>query len=185
MAHIQIIIGSTRPGRVGKKVGEWFLDQVKDIPGNTYELVDLKDLDLPLLDEPEPASSGNYTVTHTKQWSEIIKKGDGYVWVTPEYNHATSPALLDAIDYLYNEWSYKPVAFVGYGGMGGTRAIESLVPVATELRMVPLRDRVHILDPWYSVSEDGQVNPDYVKGKPERLVEEIVKISGSLQNLRP
>jgi NAD(P)H-dependent FMN reductase len=161
------------------------MNQVKDIPGNTYEIVDLKDVDLPLLDEPEPASSGNYTVTHTKQWSELIKKGDAYVWVTPEYNHSTSPALLDAIDYLFNEWSYKPVAFVGYGGMGGTRAIHSLVPVAAELRMVPLRDRVHILDPWTSVSEDGAVDPSFVRGKPENVIAELVKVTEPLKPLRP
>lgn len=185
MAHIQIIVGSTRPNRVGKKIGDWFFNQVKDIPGNTYELIDLKDIDLPLLDEPKPAGDGEYTVQHTKDWSELIQKGDAYVLVTPEYNHASSPALLDALDYLFNEWSYKPVSFVGYGGMGGTRAIHSLVTVVTELRMIPLRDRVHILDPWNSVSDDGDIDSSYVRGKPERMIEELAKLSEPLKPFRP
>jgi NAD(P)H-dependent FMN reductase len=184
MAHIQIIVGSTRPNRVGLNVGKWLLSQLQQIPGSTYELIDLKEVGLPFLDEPEPAGGGNYTQDHTKQWSKTIQKADGYIWVTPEYNHISSASLINAIHFLYNEWSYKPVAFVGYGGMGGTRAIESLVPVATELRMVPLRDRVHVLDPWDSVSEEG-VDSTKVRGKPQRLVEEIVKVSEPLKPLRP
>lgn len=185
MAHIQIIVGSTRPSRVGRKISDWFYNQVKDIPGNTYELIDLKEISLPLLDEPKPAGSGEYTAQHTKDWASLIQKGDAYVLVTPEYNHTTSPALLNALDYLFNEWSYKPVTFVGYGGMGGTRAIHSLVPIVTELRMIPLRDRIHVLDPWTSVSENGEVNLDYVRGKPERLIEELTKLSDPLKSFRP
>jgi len=113
MAHIQIIIGSTRPGRVAKKITDWYMDKLELPAGSTVELVDLQDINLPFLDEAMPASMGQYQNEHTKKFAELIAKADGYIWVTPEYNHAPSPVLLNAISFLKNEWQYKPVAFVG------------------------------------------------------------------------
>lgn len=184
MAHIQVIVGSTRPGRVGRKIANWYINDL-DIPaGSTVEIVDLADIELPLLDEVMPAMYGQYANEHTKKWAETIDKADGYVWITPEYNHAPSAALLNAISYLKNEWSFKPVGFAGYGTMGGTRAIEDLVSVSSELSMVPLRERVSILEPWVSVSEDGAVSADYVKGDKNGQIASLVKWAEGTKSLR-
>lgn len=184
MAHIQIIVGSTRPTRVGRKIADWFVGQAEVPAGSTIEIIDLADINLPLLDEPMSAMTGQYSKDHTKAWSEIINKADGYVFVTPEYNHSTSGALKNAIDYLYTEWAYKPVAFVGYGGMGGTRAIEHLVGIASELKMFPLKSRVHILDVWSALDENDQVKPELARGNPSALLEEVATVAEATKSLR-
>lgn len=184
MAHIQVIVGSTRPGRVGRKIADWYVKDLKLPADATVEIVDLADINLPLLDEAMPAMYGQYTNDHTKKWAELIGRADGYVWITPEYNHAPSAALLNAISYLKNEWSFKPVAFTGYGTMGGTRAIEDLVSVSSELSMIPLRKRVSILEPWVSVSEDGEVSADYVKGDKNGQIASLVKWVEGVKSLR-
>jgi NAD(P)H-dependent FMN reductase len=184
MAHIQIIVGSTRPGRVGRKIADWYVKDLTLPADTTVEIVDLADINLPLLDEALPAMYGQYANDHTKNWAEIIGKADGYVWLTPEYNHTPAAALLNAISYLKNEWAYKPVAFAGYGGMGGTRAIEVLVSVSSELSMVALRERISILEPWASVSEDGVVSSDYVKGDKDGQIAELVKWANATKSLR-
>jgi len=184
MAHIQVIVGSTRPGRSGRKVADWFLSNA-DVPtGSTVELIDLADIGLPLLDEPISAMNNQYSKEHTKQWSEIVAKADGYVWVTPEYNHGTSAALKNAIDYLYKEWTYKPVAFVGYGGMGATRAIESLVVTSSELSMFPLKSRYHVLDVWSAINDDGSIKPELVRGNASAVLAEVAKVSDATKSLR-
>jgi len=184
MAHIQIIIGSTRPGRLGKPLADWFLTQVEGTADATFEIVDLQEVGLPFLDEPIPAGSKKYSQDHTNKWSELISKGDGYVWVTPEYNHGTSASLKNAIDYLFFEWNYKPVSFLGYGSMGATRAIENLVSVASELKMVPLRERVLVVEPWSAFDEAGIVKQDFVKGDPKNVASELVKWSNATRQLR-
>ncbi|MDF1488380.1 NADPH-dependent FMN reductase [Tessaracoccus caeni] len=135
---IAIILGSTRPGRNGKAVADWVIDQAAG-RSTTYELVDLLDHPLPLLDEAIPPSAGMYQNEHTKKWAETIASYDGYVFVTPEYNHSTSGVLKNAIDYLYKEWNDKAAAFVGYGGIGGGRAIEHLRGIASELQLAHVR----------------------------------------------
>lgn len=171
--HIQILVGSTRPGRVGIKATNWFLDKIKDQDFATIEVLDLEKIGLPFLDEPNVPGMRQYTKDHTKEWSKIIEKADGYIWVTPEYNHASSPVLLNAIDFLYHEWNYKPVSFLGYGGVGAARAIEQLVSVASELKMIPLEQRVSIVEPWLAVNEVGEVKDDYVKGNPLGMIEAL------------
>lgn len=184
MAHIQIIVGSTRPGRVGRKIADWFMGQVSDDQQNTYEIIDLAEVNLPILNEPMSASQQKYEFDYTKEWSKTISKADGYIWVTPEYNHSTSAALKNAIDYLYLEWGYKPVGFVGYGTLGGSRAIEHLVGIASQLNMVPVSKRVSIMAPWSAVSEDGQVDPNAVIGNPQGLVSEVAKWAEATKSLR-
>jgi NAD(P)H-dependent FMN reductase len=185
MAHIQIIVGSTRPGRVGRKIADWYAEGLKLPAGSTVEIVDLAEVNLPFLDEAMPAMYGQYANDHTKKWAETISKADGYVFVTPEYNHAPSPALLNAISFLKAEWAYKPVAFVGYGTVGAARAIEHLVSVASELQMVPLRERVWVNEPWANVSEAGDVNTDGVKGgDPAGQSAELVKWADATKVLR-
>jgi NAD(P)H-dependent FMN reductase len=107
MAKIAVIVGSTRPGRKALNVAQWVLDQTAKRKDATFELVDIADFDLPLLDEPQPPSAGKYTQTHTQHWADVIQGYDGFIFVTPEYNHGTSGALKNALDYLYGEWNNK------------------------------------------------------------------------------
>ena len=122
MLRIAIILGSTRPGRKGKPVARWVHDQARQRNDAEYELVDIAEFDLPLLDEPIPPSQNKYSKDHTKRWAAKIATFDGFVFVTPEYNHGTSAALKNAIDYLYKEWNDKAAAFVSYGSAGDTCA---------------------------------------------------------------
>jgi len=142
MLRVAIIVGSTRPGRKGDAVARWVYE-IADSRGDAeFELVDIKEYDLPLLDEPLSATLGQYSKDHTKAWSAKIASFDAFVFVTPEYNHATSGALKNAIDYLYKEWSNKAAGFVGYGGAGGTRAVENLRLVMGELMIADVRAQV-------------------------------------------
>ena len=142
MLQVAVIVGSTRPGRVGRDVGEWVLEQARRRSDAEFELVDLADMGLPLLDEPVPPSMGQYSKPHTKQWAARIAAFDAFVFVTPEYNHGTSGALKNALDFLYAEWNNKAAGFVGYGSAGGTRAVESLRLVMAELQIATVRSQV-------------------------------------------
>ena len=142
MLRIAIIIGSTRPGRKAEAVARWAHEIAQKRSDAKFELVDIKDFNLPLLDEPMPPSMGQYTHDHTKRWSEKIASFDGYVFVTPEYNHATSGALKNAIDFLHAEWVNKPAGFIGYGGASGARAIENLRLIMGELQVATVRAQV-------------------------------------------
>jgi NAD(P)H-dependent FMN reductase len=139
---IAIILGSTRPGRNGKGVADWVLGQASGRPGADYELVDLADYPLPHLDEAMPPAMGAYANEHTKTWAAKIASYDGYIFVTPEYNHSTSGVLKNAIDYLYAEWNNKAAAFVSYGSLGGARAIEHLRGIASELQIAHVRTQL-------------------------------------------
>ena len=137
--RIGIILGSTRPGRNGEQVAKWVLEQAQQRAGASYELVDLLDYNLPHLDEAIPSSQGIYANEHTKVWSAKIASLDGFIFVTPEYNHSTSGALKNAIDYLYTEWNDKAAGFVSYGVAGGTRAVEHLRLIVGELQIADVR----------------------------------------------
>src|SRR5437016_11407450 len=142
MLRIAIIIGSTRPGRKAEAVAKWVYEIAQNRSDAEFELVDIKDFDLPLLDEPKSPIMGQYTHQHTKTWSAKIASFDAYVFVTPEYNHGTSGALKNAIDFLYHEWVNKAAGFVGYGGSSGTRAVENLRLVMGELQVATVRAQV-------------------------------------------
>ncbi|QAY72674.1 NADPH-dependent oxidoreductase [Agromyces protaetiae] len=139
---IGIIIGSTRPGRVGDQVAKWVLDQARAHGGAEFEIVDLKDFALPHLDEAIPPSLGQYANEHTKAWAEKVEEFDGYVFVTPEYNHSTSGALKNAIDFVYAEWNNKAAGLVSYGSAGGTRAAEHLRLILAEIQIADVRQQV-------------------------------------------
>jgi NAD(P)H-dependent FMN reductase len=126
MTRIAIIIGSTRPGRKAEAIAQWVLDIARKRGDAEYELVDIAEYNLPHLDEAMPPSMGQYSKAHTKAWAEKIASFDGFVFVTPEYNHSTSGALKNAIDFLYREWNNKAAGFVSYGSAGGVRAVEHL-----------------------------------------------------------
>ena len=142
MTKIGIILGSTRPGRNGEGVAKWVLDVAAKRTDAEFELVDLLDFKLPHLDEAAPPSFGQYTQPHTIEWANKIASFDGFVMVTPEYNHSTSGALKNAIDFLFAEWNNKAVGFVSYGSVGGTRAVEHLRLIAGELKMADVRAQV-------------------------------------------
>jgi NAD(P)H-dependent FMN reductase len=142
MVRIGIILGSTRPNRLGEQVAAWVHQEASGRADAHYELVDLREYPLPHLDEPLPASSGQYTHDHTRGWAARIASLDGFVIVTPEYNHGVPGVLKNAIDYLYAEWNNKAVGFVSYGGAGGTRAVEHLRLTAGALQMADVAAQV-------------------------------------------
>lgn len=142
MTKIGIILGSTRPGRNGEAVAKWVLEIAQRRTDAEFELVDLADYPLPHLDEAMPPAMGRYEHDHTKAWAAKIASFDGFVIVTPEYNHSTSGVLKNAIDFLYGEWNNKAVGFVSYGSAGGARAVEHLRLIAGELQMADVRQQV-------------------------------------------
>jgi NAD(P)H-dependent FMN reductase len=142
MPNVAIIIGSTRPGRVGEQVARWVEGVATKRSDATFTLVDLEQANLPLLDEPRPPSTGHYSKAHTKAWAQKIAAFDGFVFVTPEYNHGVPGALKNAIDFLYAEWNNKAAGFVSYGSAGGVRAVEQLRLVMAELQIADVRAQV-------------------------------------------
>jgi NAD(P)H-dependent FMN reductase len=184
MTRIGIILGSTRPNRNGEQVARWVQDIASRRSDAEYELVDLRDYPLPHLDEPLPPSMGQYQNEHTKAWAATIASFDGYVIVTPEYNHSTSGVLKNAIDYLYAEWNNKAVGFVSYGSVGGARAAEHLRLVAGELQMADVRQQValSLLTEFenFSVFKPN----DYNLAALDILLDQVIAWSNALAPLR-
>jgi len=135
MTKIAVVTGSTRPSRVNRQVAEWVLAKAQERLDAEVELVDIADYDLPLLDEALPAAYGQYQNEHTRAWAAKIAEFDGFVFVTPEYNHSTSPALANALSYLNAEWANKAAGLVGYGSALGVRAVEHLRGILSELQI--------------------------------------------------
>ena len=144
MTAIAVILGSTRPGCNGDAVAQWVHTLATRRTDATFDLVDLRDVGLPMLDEVVPPSLGQYAHEHTRRWASTIGRYDGFVFVTPEYNHSTSAALKNAIDFLYAEWTNKAAGFVGYGLQGGLRAVEHLRQVMGELQVADVQAQVSL-----------------------------------------
>ncbi len=144
MPKIALIVGSTRPNRKALDVANWALEIARKRGDATYEIVDIADFDLPVLDEPVPPSMQKYAHGHTKRWSEVIASYDGYVFITPEYNHSISGALKNAIDFVYHEWTNKAAGFISYGTTGGVRAVEHLRGIVAELQIADVRGHVSL-----------------------------------------
>src|ERR1700712_3208713 len=142
MIKIGIILGSTRPGRNGAAVAQWVYEIAEQLDEVEFELVDIADYALPLLDEPLPPAFGQYQQHHTVPWAKKIDSLDAFVFVTPEYNHSVSGALKNAIDFLYKEWNNKAAGFVSYGGSGGVRAVEHLRLIMAEVQIADVRAQV-------------------------------------------
>ena len=181
---IGIIIGSTRPGRNGAQVAEWVAALASERTDATFELVDLLDYNLPHLDEAVPASMGQYANEHTRNWAEKVASFDGYIFVTPEYNHSTSGALKNAIDFVYGEWNNKAAGFVSYGANGGTRAVEHLRLIVGELQIADVRHQVA-----FSLHTDFE-NYSVLKAGPQHaanlsiMLDQLVSWSGALAGTR-
>ena len=184
MLRVAIILGSTRPGRNGEVVSRWIYEIAKKRNDADFELVDIKDFNLPLLDEPIPPSMGRYSKEHTKIWSAKINSFDAYVFVTAEYNHGIPGALKNAIDFLFKEWNNKVAGFVSYGGAGGIRAVEQLRLVMAELYVATVRSQVQL-----SLFTDFE---NFTKFKPapfqeksaNTMLDEVIAWGGALKALR-
>jgi NAD(P)H-dependent FMN reductase len=184
MTRIGIILGSTRPNRNGEQVARWVLDVASRRGDADFELVDLRDYPLPHLDEPLPPSLGQYQNEHTRAWAAKIGSFDGFVIVTPEYNHGTSGVLKNALDFLYAEWNNKAVGFVSYGSVGGAHAVEHLRLVAGELQIADVRQQVtlSLVTEFenYSTFRPG----DYNVPALQTLLDQVVAWSNALAPLR-
>lgn len=159
MIRVAVVVGSTRPGRKADAVARWVHEIVAKRGDAEVEIVDILDYDLPLLDEPKPPGAGQYAQPHTKVWAAKIDSFDAFVFVTPEYNHGTSGALKNALDFVYREWNNKAAGFVSYGGTGGIRAVEQLRLVMAELQIADVRSQVSL-----SLSTDFEA---YTTFKPD------------------
>ncbi len=184
MLKIAIIIGSTRPGRNGAAVAHWVHELAGKRGDAEFELVDLQDFQLPHLDEPMPPAMGHYSQPHTQAWARTIDSFDGFVFVTPEYNHSTSGALKNAIDFLYQEWTNKAAGFVSYGSAGGTRAVEHLRLVMGELQVADVRSQVAL-----SLYADFTDFRTFTPGPQHEasltaMLDQVVAWSGALRPLR-
>ena len=186
MYNLKIITASTRPGRKGPALANWIFEIAKKHSEFSVELLDLAEINLPFLDEPEHPRFQKYTKEHTKKWSATIASADAFIFVTPEYNYSYPATLKNALDFVSNEWNYKPVAFVSYGGVaGGTRAVQALKQVVTALKMMPLMEAVNV--PFFTkfIDEQNKFNADdIVQKSAEAMLKELLKWTEALQQIR-
>lgn len=179
-----VIVGTTRQGRVGRKVADWYMEQATKTNNNMdFELLDLADWNLPMFNEPVSPMMHQYNETQ-KKLAEVVGSADAYVFVTAEYNHSIAGSLKNFLDYLNAEWHHKPAAFVGYGSVGGVRAIEHLVQILTELRVVSVRDQVNINAVWEALDENGIPKDGYWHGDVGAQLSELEWWARALQVAR-
>jgi NAD(P)H-dependent FMN reductase len=181
---IGVILGSTRPGRIGEAVAKWVFDIASKRDDAEFELIDIADYNLPLLDEPVPPSLGQYSKDHTKRWAQKIGSLDGFIFVTPEYNHGTSAALKNAIDFLFKEWNNKAAAFVGYGSAGGVRAIESLRLVMGEIMVADVRAHVQLsLFTDFENFSTFKPDPRHIQ-EVSTMIDQLLGWTGAMKRIR-
>jgi NAD(P)H-dependent FMN reductase len=186
MPSLQIIIASTRPGRVGLPVAQWFQERAVAHGGFDVELVDLAEVALPFLDEPNHPRLRRYEHQHTKDWSAKVDAADAFAFVMPEYNYGFNAPLKNAIDFLNQEWRYKPVGFVSYGGVAaGTRAVQMAKQVVTTLKMTPLSEAVSIpfVRQFLDDEERLQAN-EVMEHAAVAMLDELVRVEAALRPLR-
>ena len=188
--QIGVVVGSSRPGRRGDQVADWAITVAPaHAPDVDFVLVDLADQALPLLDEPAPAAIGEYRNPHTRRWAEAIAPLDGFVFVTPEYNHSLPAVLKNAVDHLFAEWNDKAAGFVSYGLTGGTRAVEHLRGILAEVEVACVRSQValsirtdFVID---DITEPGVFAPaGSHTAVLTRMIDEVCGWSGALRPLR-
>ncbi|RSZ63814.1 NADPH-dependent oxidoreductase [Corynebacterium hylobatis] len=184
MTRIAIVVGSTRPNRNARDVAEWVHQHAPQGGDAEYELVDIADFDLPLLDEPMPPAMGQYNNEHTKVWAEKVASFDGYIFVTPEYNHSVPAALKNAVDYLYAEWNNKAIGFVSYGSAGGTRAVEAWRLIAAELQMADVRAQVFLSFSTDFADMTTFTPTDGSTGALQDVFEQVTAWAKALESLR-
>lgn len=183
---LQTIIASTRPGRVGPAVARWFHDFAGHHGGFDAVLVDLDDFKLPIYDEPLHPRFQKYEHDHTKRWSASVAAADAYVFVVPEYNYGPTPALVNALDYLYREWNYKPCGFVGYGGVsGGLRAVQASRLHVTTLKMMPMMEGVAVPMVQGLIGDNGTFGSnELIDSSARSLLDELLRWAEALKPMR-
>ena len=186
MLKLHTIICSTRPGRVGPAVGRWFNDFATRHGKFEAVLVDLADFDLPVYDEPHHPRQQNYEHEHTKAWAASVAAADAYVFVTPEYNYGPPPSFVNALNYVYHEWNYKPCGFVSYGGVsGGLRAVQLEKQLVTTLKMMPMVEGVAIPNVWQLLSEQGELQSnELIDDSAVTMLDELHKWATALKAMR-
>ena len=186
MPTLMIIVGSTRPGRVGLPVARWFEQRARAHGGFDIEFVDLAELNLPLLDEPNHPRFRQYTNSHTLRWSELVDGADAFVIVTSEYNHGYPAPLKNAIDFLNQEWRYKPVGFVSYGGVAaGTRAMQQLKTVVAAVKMLAVPEAVNIPFVAQFIGDEGELHANEVMEQAaDTMLDELMRVEAALRTLR-
>lgn len=188
--NIKVIAGSTREGRFSDKAAAWIAEEIKKQKGVAVEVLDLRDYDMPFFNEPMSPSFKQepYKNEAVARFTKKIAEGDAFVMVTPEYNHGTSAVLKNALDWVYQEWNNKPVAFVSYGSVGGARAIEQLRQNAIELQMAPIRNSVHIPGEQYFPVLFGKMEAKELfalqSEKAEAMVTQLMWWTRALKNAR-
>lgn len=187
MLHMEIVIVSTRPGRAGLSVANWFVSQAERHGKFSIEVIDLANVALPLFDEPRHPRFRQYEHEHTKAWSRTIERGDAYVFVTPEYNYGSPPSLVNALDYLVHEWAYKPCAFVSYGGVsGGLRSVQMTKQIVTALKMMPMFEAVTL--PFFAQQIDKETKvfspPKVQEDAAVAMLDELLKWATAMKTMR-
>jgi NAD(P)H-dependent FMN reductase len=189
--RLAVVSGSTRPGRRAAQVAEWTRARAAELLGDQarVQLLDLAEIDLPLLDEPEPAAIGEYRHEHTRRWAALVAPFDAFVFVAPEYNHSMPSALKNAIDFLFAEWNDKAAGFVTYGLTGGTRAAEHLRQVLAEVQVACVRSQVALSLHTDFVLTDGISTGTFAPAEHndaqlKRMLDELVRWGGALRTLR-
>ena len=183
---LQVIIGSTRPGRVGSAVADWIIERARARGDFEVEVADLAVLNLPIFDEPNHPRLRRYVNQHTKDWSEIVDRSDAFIFVIPEYNYGFNAATKNAIDYLHQEWQNKPAGIVSYGGVAaGTRAAQMLKQVLSALKIVPVTDSVNIPFVGEKLDEDRRLKPNEImEGAATAMLDELARWAQALRPLR-
>ena len=183
--RLHTIIASTRPGRIGPMVAQWFHDFARAHGKFDAHLVDIASFNLPLIDEPHHPMRRQYQHEHTKKWSASVAAADAFVFVTPEYNYGPPPSLTNALDYLYLEWNYTPAAFVSYGGLsGGMRSSARSAMTASTLKMMPIPEGVGIPNVFTQLA-DGKFNANDLNiAGAQSVLNELLKWEEALRGLR-
>ena len=188
MKHqLNIIIGSTRPGRVGPVFAEWLERFAREHGKFEPVVTDIAAFNLPVLDEPRHPRLGHYENEHTKAWSKAIDAADAFVFVTPEYNYFAAPAIVNAVDYLVREWQYKPAGFLSYGGVsGGMRAVQSEKLLLTTVKVVTIPEAIALPTYQKMLDENGDFQPnEQVLGGATTMLDELHRWSEALKPMRP
>ncbi len=182
---LQIIVASSRPGRVGLPVATWVAEAARAHDGFDVEIVDLAEVGLPFFDEPHHPRMRRYVHQHTIDWSRTVERADAYVFVTPEYNHSFNAVLKNALDYLSLEWAYKPAGIVSYGGVAaGTRAVQALKPVLSALKLSVVTDSVNIPFVFGDIADGVYTPNELVEASATAMLDEMRRLSGPLSTLR-
>jgi NAD(P)H-dependent FMN reductase len=184
MLKIQIIIGSTREGRRSESVAKWLYSVARKRSDAQFELVDLRDYPLPFYNEPGSPQGLKDEIPTAKKWRDKVLEADGYIIVSPEYNHGYTAVLKNALDYVYKAWNKKAVTFISYGAVGGARAIEQLRLVAVELQMAPMHTTLAITGVTKLINEDGTINDPSYEDRATRLLDNLIWWSNVLKKAR-